>query len=428
MVPEGGVLTDLISGTPAGASAVKETPYTVISCDTHAGPSLERSLRSYCPEKYLPDFDAYAAAQREMMGVEYLFGDPEKYSYTETCEGHDDPAARLRDMDRDGIAAAVIFGGGQNHQAVPFLGLGFDAGSAATSRELRAVGERIWNEWLTDYVAACPGRFLGVMQAPLWDAVNAAKEIEQFHDRGLKAVNFPSPRADFAAYNDPGYEPVWRVCEERGIPLVNHSGGGEKSLGMQGPGGIAIAASETMWLCRRALPQLIFGGVFERHPGLKVVFTEQRVAWVPFTLNEYDSLYYADLQNDAWRDGWPKLPSEYFQEHCYVGGSFLASFEVALRHEIGVSRLLWGDDYPHVEGSFPYTSASLRAAFSDVPEDEVRLILGDNALEVYDLDRNALAEVAGRVGPLPSDISVPLDPADVPPHPGLAFRTRGPYS
>jgi predicted TIM-barrel fold metal-dependent hydrolase len=405
-----------------------ETPYTLVSCDTHAGPSLERTLRPYCPRKYLEQFDEYIQLQRAQLGPEYCFGDEEKYSYTLTCKGHDDPVARLRDMDESGVAGAVIFGGGQNHEAVPFLGLGFDSGSPSTTRELRAVGEAIWNEWLADFVATDPSRLVGVMQVPFWDIDHAVKEIERYADRGLKAINFPSPRTDFPAYNEPSYEPLWRVCSERSIPLTSHSGGGERALGSDGPGGLAITLSESQWLGRRHLSQLIFGGVFERHPDLRIVLTEQRVAWIPYTLNEYDSIYFADLQKPEWRELWPRLPSEYFSQHCYIGGSFLAPFEVALRHEVGLRNLMWGDDYPHVEGTWPWTGLNLRYTFADVPEDEARLILGENAIEVYGFDREALHGTAARIGPLPSELASPLDPTEIPAHPALAFRRDGPYS
>jgi predicted TIM-barrel fold metal-dependent hydrolase len=406
----------------------RETPYTVISCDSHAGPSLKESLRPYCPAAYLQAYDEFARVQREHLGTQLYFGDEEKFSHTLTCEGHDDPVARLRHMDESGVAAAVVFGGGQNYEAVPFLGFGFDAGNPATAQELRAVGERIWNDWLTDHVAAAPHRLVGVMQAPLWDVEYAVKEIERYHDRGLRAVNFPSPRSDFPAYNDLRYEPIWNVCEERDIPLVSHSGGGERSLGGDGPGGMAVTFSETQWLCRRHLPQLIFGGVFERHPSLRVVFTEQRVAWVKYTLEEYDSLYYSDMFNPDWRQPWPKQPSEYFRSNCYIGGSFLAPFEAEMRHEVGLHNLLWGDDYPHVEGIWPNTMANLRDTFAGIPEEDCRLILGENALDVYRLDRDELAEVAARIGPLPSELATPLDPAEIPAHPSLNFRRRGPWS
>jgi predicted TIM-barrel fold metal-dependent hydrolase len=405
-----------------------ETPYTVVSCDTHAGPSLEGVLRPYCPERYLGDFDEYAKVQRNFLGPEICFGDDEKYATTLSCEGHHDPDARLRHMDESGVAAAVIFGGGQNHEAVPFLGMGFDAGSAATARDLRKVGERIWNDWLTDYISAAPARLLGIMQAPLWDVEYAVEEIKRFHDRGLRAVNFPSPRPDFPAYNDPCYEPIWELCSERGLPLVSHSGGGEISLGAAGPGGMAILFSETQWMCRRHLPQLIFGGVFERHPGLKVVFTEQRVAWVPITLREYDSLFYSDMHDPAWHGPWPRLPSEYFREHCYIAGSFLAPFEAALRHEVGLRNLMWGDDYPHVEGTWPRTMLALRHTFCDVPEEDARLILGENATDVYGFDRAALNDVASRIGPLPSQLVKPVDPSEIPAHPSTTFRRRGEWS
>jgi predicted TIM-barrel fold metal-dependent hydrolase len=173
---------------------------------------------------------------------------------------------------------------------------------------------------------------------------------------------------------------------------------------------------------------MIFGGVFERHPNLKVVFTEQRVAWAIETLREYDSLYFADLYNPEWRALWPRLPSKYFAEHCYIAGSFLAAFEAELRHEIGLTNLLWGDDYPHVEGTWPRTLLNLRDTFAAIPEEDVRMILGENAIGVYDLDRDALVEVARGIGPLPSAVAAPVDPAEIPAHPGSTFRRRGSWS
>jgi predicted TIM-barrel fold metal-dependent hydrolase len=332
-------------------------------------------------------------------------------------------------MDESGIAAEVIFAGGQNSQGVPFLGSGFDAGRKGTALEFRKVGERIWNEWLSDFVSTSTSRLVGVMQVPLWDVDYAVKEIETFHERGLKAVNFPSPRSDFPAYNDPSYDPVWTICSERHIPLVSHSGGGEISLGAGGPGGTAILMAETWWLCRRHLPQLIFGGVFERFPGLKVVFTEQRVGWVADTIEEYDSLYFSDIADPALRASiGNRPPSEYFRENCYIGASFLAPFEVALRHDVGVRNLMWGDDYPHVEGTWPSTLLSLRDTFAGVPEGDARLILGDNAIDVYDLDRDGLRSIAKRIGPLPSQVNVPVDPSELPIHVGTTFRRRAAWS
>src|SRR5262249_39300270 len=142
--------------------------YLVVSSDSHAGPSLERDLRPYCPERYLPDFDAFARRAREGLDhVQAMFlasrdkpymGGREAFDLTANCPGQSDPHARLRDMDDSGIAAEVVFAGGQNGEVLPFVGTGWGAGTVDVSPELRAVGEQIWNRWLCDFVSPAPGR------------------------------------------------------------------------------------------------------------------------------------------------------------------------------------------------------------------------------------------------------------------------------
>src|SRR4029453_8543959 len=100
-------------------------------------------------------------------------------------------------------------------------------------------------------------------------------------------------------------------------------------------------------------------------------------------------------------------PSDYFARNCFIGASFMNPFEVDLRHEIGVDRIMWGNDYPHSEGTFPHSHAALRAAFAGVPEDEVRAMVGETAAKVYGFDLAALAPVAARVGPLVADVARP---------------------
>jgi predicted TIM-barrel fold metal-dependent hydrolase len=187
-----------------------------------------------------------------------------------------------------------------------------------------------------------------------------------------------------------------------------------------------------MWLSRRSLWQLIFAGVFERHPKLKLVFTEQRVLWVPETLRDLDNVYASDTQFLAGADvvdiDLPKRPSEYWASNCYVAGSFLAPFEVALREKVGVRNLMWGADYPHVEGTWPRTRLSMRNTFADVPEDDARKILGENALGVYNLAADALRPIADRIGPTPDELAQPLAPNEFPDFRGEAFRTFGDYT
>ena len=97
-------------------------------------------------------------------------------------------------------------------------------------------------------------------------------------------------------------------------------------------------------------------------------------------------------------------PSGYWERQCFGGASFMPKDEVDMRHAIGVDKLMWGSDYPHIEGTWPFTREKLQGAFEGVPEDETRLMVGENAVRCYNFDRQALASAAERVGPRPGDL------------------------
>ena len=96
-----------------------------------------------------------------------------------------------------------------------------------------------------------------------------------------------------------------------------------------------------------------------------------------------------------------------------------------MRHEVGIGNLMWGTDYPHCEGTWPHTRVAQRHTFGSVPEEEARMILGENAIDVYHLDRAALREVADRIGPRPEDLRVPVQPEEIPRGQSWAFRREG---
>lgn len=428
----------------------------LISGDSHVGPALRRDLRPYCDDRYLEDFDAYADEMDELKAKvladpshidgELLkrrergdlikiaarlaapdFSDTAKKNYANVAavDGLADPAARVADMDAEGVAADVIFAGGQNGELLPFVGMGLSVGPADLKPELQVESGRIFNRWLADFVNTNPGRHIGAMQVPIYDLDTAIQEMRVWRERGLKAVNFPAPRGSFPAYNDPVYEPFWSACEELDLPLLSHSAGGEEPLGSGGPGGIGVQFYELFWLGRRAMWQMILGGVFERHPRLKLVLTEQGTRWIPDTLTELDSLFHCQL-GMVDRSLMPRPPSEYFAANCYVVASFPAPYEIALRHDVGLGNILWGGDYPHYEGTWPRTMETLRFAFEGVPFEESARILGGNALGVYDLDARQMADLARRIGPTVDELLRPLE--QLPEHRGLAFRTTGMYA
>jgi predicted TIM-barrel fold metal-dependent hydrolase len=186
--------------------------------------------------------------------------------------------------------------------------------------------------------------------------------------------------------------------------------------------------------------QLVFGGVFERHPKLRLVLTELPGTWWTYTLNELDSIYLlnATAYGPELAERVPKLPSAYCREQVFIGGSFLARFEaedaVAQGYE---SNVIWGSDYPHAEGTFQYpdswddeplTRVAMRYTFAGIDPRATTLMVGQNAVRAYGLDGPALAEVAARIAaPTTADLAVPVD--DIPTDGGLlAFRQVGAWA
>jgi predicted TIM-barrel fold metal-dependent hydrolase len=190
------------------------------------------------------------------------------------------------------------------------------------------------------------------------------------------------------------------------------------------------------WFSRRALHQMIFGGVFERHPDLQLVLTEQPSDWWPYTLRELDSAWMA--HSHAFRDQVPRLPSEYCARNVSVGSSFLAHFEAEAAVRDGyVDKILWGSDYPHMEGTYQRPQhdddpsmglLAMRHTFAGLDAGAVRAMAGENAIRVYGLDADALSRVATRIGaPSVVELTTAIDavPAD---GGSLAFRTFGPWA
>ncbi len=230
---------------------------------------------------------------------------------------------------------------------------------------------------------------------------------------------------------DPVWDPYWRACEERNIAVVVHAGYGTEhgavfdhieniydavttaagSTDLDSMVKHVSAVPEesanffTHWVnrnldSRRPLWQMTLGGVFDRFPNLRLMLTEIRLDWIPVTLDHLDQVY------DANRADLPatRKPSEYWHDNCIAGASFMHKVEIEMRHDIGVETILFGRDYPHFESTWPHTSEWVRDLFRGVPEDEVRMMMGENAIRAFGLDRERLNEIAKRIGPTIDDI------------------------
>lgn len=417
----------------------------VVSTDSHVSPHVAE-FRPYCDARYLSTFDEYVAAIEDhlliALGEQDSAPTERSRRYVKESENCFDPGSdldsRLAHMDGDGVAAEVVFHGGFNRQPIPFfsrmLGHTFnqDLPEDGVARELRTAGIRMYNRWLADWVSQAPERLIGVAHLPIWDLDAAATEVSWAARNGLRAVNFPSPRLGLASYNMPAWDPFWAACVEHGVTLHTHGGGGDFLPPVEGPGRLGISLGEMFYFTRRGMAQMIFGGAFERFPDLKLFLTEQNGCWMVDTLQTLDSAYLARAQDREVpyiRDGVPRLPSEYFRANCFIGASFMSRLEATMAVEADLWRnMLWGRDYPHPEGTWPHTEASLRKTFAGLASEPVKAMLGENAVRVLGLDRPALGRIADRIGPTFAQVSEPLGQRPAGSELSMGFREIGSFA
>ena len=210
------------------------------------------------------------------------------------------------------------------------------------------------------------------------------------------------------------HDPVWRACEERGVVVSTHGGSSSPDYGDH-PASLSLWLMETAWFSHRPLWSLILSGVFDRFPGMMLVLAEQGSGWIRDALDVMDN-FYAQLSGGnvgELRFAQPQLlermPSEYWDTNCRVAASFLHRDDCERRDLIGVDHIMWGSDYPHLEGTTPFSHEAIRMTFAGVPEPEVRAMLGENAAEVYGFDLERLAPLAERFGPSVDEVMAGLD-------------------
>ena len=412
-------------------------PLVVVSSDTHIGPLVNEQLRDYCPDEHLDDFDAFVAAREEAAtgrGVAPFGGHPNSRT-----AGHHDVDARLRDMNRDGIAAEVIFHGSQNGEPMPFLPqlLGNNA-TFEFDPELASVGEHIYNRWLADFCSVEPERHVGLAHVPMWDIDAAVDEVEWAAEAGLRGVNFPAPRHGvYLEYNDRAWEPFWSACEACNMALATHVGvaspgraSGPEALALTSieDGGYFAATRDLVDDLRRrvrAPPQPRVGdhriarGVVVAHDGrarLHLVVpggVEHRAARTgPAPAERVLRVRTSSSVQASSHPSKPLGPSERVTHHSFSGVPTTRT-----SRERGST--------PTDEGAEPITRAAQRNTFCEIPPDATRAMLGENAVRVYGLDAEKLAKVAARIdAPTLAELAVPIDsiPAGASP---TAFRTFG---
>ena len=382
--------------------------YLVISSDCHAGLPPEQ-YRDYLEPKHRDTFDVALPIQLEMTrkAAKKFLVDEINEEWRKGLEpalaGAWDSDARNRVLDEDGIAGEVIFPDGITEMNMPPFGAGLSLPTEGINPELQWAGARAHNRWLAELCQMAPERRAGIAITPiLWDIEEALAEVHWAHRNGLRGILIPSLWGKQDAYHHPKYEPIWAACEELGLVIHLHSGAAPMDDYSDHQGMMGIYISEVVWWAVRPLTFLLWAGVFERHPKLRVAITESTAIWVPEYLAlldfRYEETHFAQKLGD-YRSHLSMKPSEYFQRNVLLGASCMPRREAEMRYEIGLDSIMWGSDYPHPEGSWPYTRQQMLDTFHGLPEHELAAMLGGNAVRAYGFDAEKLAPLVARIGP-----------------------------
>ena len=366
--------------------------YALISADSHANP-IPTFWREYLPAQFrdrAPTMESTDEGDYVIFeGTRKLFGtlagvggkDTKDYKHvgkvSDTREGGWDPAARIADLDLDGVDAEVIFGGGPLKTSDP---------------ELYEASFHAYNRWLADFCSHAPDRLLGVAYVPVLDAGRAAQCVRAAADQGYRGVLIPSFPPTPGQYNDgmmggdhtrhyanEEWDPFWRAVVDTGMVLHMH-------LGARPVSGIPEMFLTDMLMSKISMAEplslLVFNGVFERYPEVKLVSVESNIGWFPFAKEYMDKTY---EKHRYWtHTELKKWPSEYWDAHIYA--TFLHDRAgIELRHSVGIDNIMWSSDYPHSETTFPESRQDVEQHFAAVPADETQKMVCGNAVRLYRL-------------------------------------------
>jgi predicted TIM-barrel fold metal-dependent hydrolase len=282
-----------------------------------------------------------------------------------------DPKERLRDMDEDGVWASLAFPQFPRFAGQTFLERG--------DRDLALACVRAWNDFVLDeWCATDPERLIPLSIVPLWDASLAAAEIERTAAKGSRAITFSENPAALGlpSFWTKEWAPMFSALEETGNVLCLHIGSSSRPIIPHEQATTALIISLMGVLTQTAMADLCFSEVFNDHPGLKVMFSEGGIGWVPYMLERLEQVWEKHRFHSTVNTA--KSPTECFRDHlwsCFIRDD--AGLE--LRHRIGVDKILWEADYPHSDCVWPNSRKYLSEQLVDVPDDEARLIAGGNA-------------------------------------------------
>ena len=283
------------------------------------------------------------------------------------------PELRVKDQDIDGVKAEVLYG---------VLGASGRLDDDEASTEML----RIYNEWLADFCEGYEDRFAGLASIPSHSVGDAIREIERVAKRGkLKGIEVANSH-EMAPLFDPSWEPLWALAEESRLPVHYHTIGPridydfEALAPLQRRQAFAVHITGFQLAMSKILMELLYGGVLELHPQMKVVIGESGIGWIPYILDHMDL---------EWEDQFKDLtltmrPSEYWRRQCYAT---YQSDPIGLRllDILGEENIMWGSDFPHPDGVWPDSREFIDREFEQISDEVRQKIVCDNAANLYRL-------------------------------------------
>ena len=361
-------------------------PFPVYSSDSHIiePPELwteriEPKFKERAPRvANLEDSDLWVVEDNLCMAVVGIqnqaglrFDNPEKITKSGRYEEIPllDPDRYVEDLDKDGVLGAVVYSSNA-HQAYRYA-----------QPDLMNAIARAYNDWILEYCNTYPHKLKTVTLINVDEPEEAVQEMQRTAKLGAAGFMLPLLPLPGCRYDQPQYEIIWSVAEDLDLPLSFHVGCNRAVLGREPV--IDLLAHQIKDInVQASIATLIFSGVFARHPKLRLVAVEFGTSWAIHLMNRMDGIYKKNRGRGNYDFSDQELPSDRFRQNIYV--TFQEDIPgIRFRDVIGVDNMMWGNDYPHAESTFPRSQKFLTEHFLGVDECDCVKIAGENTRKLY---------------------------------------------
>ena len=296
--------------------------------------------------------------------------------FEDVHEGGYDPAQHLRDMVIDGVYGEVLY---------PSQGLFY---YKVADPQLFSAICRAYNDWLAEFCSADPDRLKAIAMINVDDVADAVSELERTAKLGFVGAMITEYPLEERRYDHSDYEPLWAAAAGLNMPLSLHTATRRvlsNTALVERTVHDASRRATKVFLPAISMCDMIFSGVFERYPDLRLAIVEFELSWVPYVLTNMDYTYRERHEEAQYRFKGDTLPSDFFARNVFL--SFQEDdIGIRLRDRIGVDCMMWGSDYPHSESTFPRSRQVLDEILQGVPEEERAKIVCHNTARLYGFD------------------------------------------